>query len=324
MMVTRLAAILTVGWTAFAQAPRIHPRVVLPGEAVGRAFWLFAPDIAVVRIERTEWLGPEIEITPPAKMVVRMVRVNGVVENVIRGELRTGDVEFYYFTNTFSSNGYHTVISWLDPGSRYILFLRTDGEVLRTMADVATLNVPVLTGPHDRIPNPQDSASPHDAGGDIAYLALTPSAAVEKAFAVSIERICDSVVELTAPSTLARLLRDLLASPDTEVQDQACLSITRRFMYRDPCVERVLRSNNATNRQQAEMWSRRRWRSEDLVRALNEGPFSLSMNGEVSDFAAELELYTLDYDIRVRRQACDTLRRLFPTRVVPNCTVARR
>ena len=110
-MQVKLIGIMLIPIIMVAQDPHLYPRIVLPGDGVGAAFWLLAPQIALVRIQRAEWTGPDLEITPPQKMVVRLVRVDAVVENVIRGDVEEGPRRFYFFAE-------HSVVQWLPHGPR--------------------------------------------------------------------------------------------------------------------------------------------------------------------------------------------------------------
>ncbi len=318
----RLLAILLLAGNTWAQIPSLHPRVVLPGEAVGDSFWLLAPSIVVVKVDTAEWVGPEIEITPPQSLVVRLVRVSADVETVIQGQLPKAPIRFYFFANTLSRNGYHTVFEWCEPGKRYLVFLKEDGEVLRTMADVAGLNIRIWSGRHDDVPGSAAQPGGHDPRTAIAYLALSPSADVEEGFAVNIERVCGRISQFAPPSEMALLLRKLLSHRNPEVRAQACLTLSRSFSYRDPCLPELVHSTDKLTRGQAGIWLGMKSSADALVNALKEDPFSLSISGRVGDLPGDLELFTFDSDVAVRRQACDTLARLFPSRQFPNCLPA--
>jgi hypothetical protein len=308
---------------AFAQGPHLCPRIVLPGDGVGETFWLSAPQIAVVRIQRAEWTGPEIEITPPQKVVVRLVSVDAVVENVIRGNLEEGSSRFYFFANTLSANGYHTVLGWLAPGERYLVFLREDGSVLRTQADVSGFSIRIRSGFHDLIPGPQ-SGPPAAPGLAIAHIALTPSPDFEKGFAANIQHTYGEIAQFAPPYETARLLRLLLKHQDPDIRAQACLTLSSNYRYRDPCLQELLRSASEGVRQQAARWLKMQSSRQSLLRSLIDDPLSLSTSGRIDDLSGDLELFALDLDPAVRKQACDTLHTLFPLRRFSVCATAER
>jgi hypothetical protein len=316
-MPLRIATFLVTA-SLFAQIPHLTPRVIMPGDSVGPSFWLLAPQIIVVSVKSANWLGPAIEITPPQRAVVRLVRVDGEVENIIQGELPKGPIQFYFFANTTSKDGYTTIKYWLTPGRRYVVFLREEAGVLRTMADLAPPKIQVLSGRHDQIAT---GKSPSDLGRAILHIALTPTGDYDKVFASGIQQTVSSILEFVAPSDLARSLRILLTHPDRAIQDQACLTIAREFRYRDPCLPKLLNANDPAIQQQARLWMQGRQESgHELLTLLRDNPLALSASGKVEDLASDLETFTWDWDAEVRKQACATLRRLFPAGRPTNCT----
>jgi hypothetical protein len=317
-MQLRLVFITLIPILALAQDPRLCPRIVLPGDGVGETFWLFAPQIAVVRILRAEWTGPEIEITPPQKVVVRLVSVDAIVENVVRGDLKEGSSRFYFFANTLSANGYHTVLGWLAPGERYLVFLREDGNVLRTQADVSGFSIRIRSGFHDLVPGPR-MGSPVAPGLAITRIALTPSPDFEKGFAANVQHTYGEIAQFAPPYETARLLRQLLKHEDPDVRAQACLTLSSNYRYRDPCLPELLRSANEGVRQQAARWLKMQPSSQSLLRSLIDDPLSLSKSGRVDDLSGDLELFAIDLDPAVRKQACDTLHTLLPLRRFSAC-----
>jgi hypothetical protein len=314
----KLLGVLLFAAVSWAQVPRLYPRVALPGEGLGELFWLFAPDIVIAKILNATWIGPEIEITPPGKLVVRLVRVEADVENTIRGDLAAGPVRFYFFTNVFSANGYHTVFSWMEPGKRYAVFLREDGAVLRTMADIMAFNIRIRSGRHGQLLFGQAGRAAADPGEAIAYAALTPAADYERGFASSIQQAFWDVQRLLPRGNLAALLRGLLSHTDEEIRAQACLTLSSEYKYRDPCLPALTSSKDAAIRQQAERWLRMQQTSQRLVASLKEDPLSLA-SGKIGALPGELEQFTFDSDPAVRQQACNALHRLFPERRFPNC-----
>jgi hypothetical protein len=318
-----LKLLVTLLLTAVSSAqvpPRLCPRIVLQGDAVGASFWLLAPDIVIVKVHKATWVGPEIEITPPKRLVVRLVRVEADVENSIRGKLAVGPVRFYFFANRLSANGYHTIFWWLEPGKRYAVFLREEASVLRTMADVWAFNIPICSGRHDQLLPGQSGPAATDPGKAIAYAALTPAADYERGFASGIQEALGEIAQFVPPGDAAGLLRGLLEHPDEAIRARACLALTRQYAYRDPCLPGLTASQDPDIRQQAEMWLLKRQKtSQGLVASLKEDPFSLSVSGQIDAFPGELEQFTFDSDAAVRQQACDTLHRFFPERRFPNC-----
>jgi hypothetical protein len=319
-----LAGLFLTEVLASAQ-PRLTPRVFLPGESPGSSFWLLAPDIDIVKIRRVELLGPEIEVTPK-RLVVQLVGVDAEVENSLVGRLKEGPVRFYFFVTKPSVEGFNYRTSWFQPGARYVVFLREDGDVLRTMADVIQPNIRILAGRHVQIPMPRNAVAWSDVDRVIAYAALSPAPDYEESFALDLQRTVSAIQEFAAPGDVAQLLRNLLASPNDEIRDWACLVICIGFgASRDGCLTKLLTSEDPVVRQQAAIWAPLKLGGGTrLVNTLRDNPTALSISGKVEDLAGDLELFTFDPEPAVRQQACTTLRRLFPTRTFANCETPGR
>jgi hypothetical protein len=322
MPIKILAGIVLLATLAAATPPPLLPRIILPGEGVTELFWLMAPNIGVVTIRSARAAGPDVEVTPGG-LVVHLVEVDGEVENVIQGDLVPGPVRFYFFTNTLRPDSYTTPLSWFLPGHRYAVFLREDGGVLRTMADLTEPNIRVRSGHHG--PNSAMGliSAGRDPGAVIAALGLTPSADREGGFAAGIEDTYDRLLGFASSGELARLLRKLLTHPDRAIREWACLVLSKHYYYTDPCFESLLESGDAEIRRQANLWAPEKHASErGLPARLKEDPTSLSISKRVEDLSGDLELFTFDRDADVRRQACDALHRLFPACSYPSCPLS--
>jgi hypothetical protein len=302
------------------QTPQVLPRVLLPGEDVGSYFWLQSPIIAIVKVNNANWMGSEIQVTPADKLAVRLVRVIADVEYVIKGQIEKGTVQFYFFANTLSYDGRRTVASWLDPGKRYIIFLRKDGDVLRTMTDVAVLHLRILSGRHDRLPSSLENHISANSGTAIAEMALSPTADHEQGFADHIDLTQSELRRFLPPADIAVLLRKLLVSPETDIRTKACLALLNSFQYRDPCVQRLIKSRDVVISPQDALTIRgKKDIGNDLAIVLRDNPLSLSIRGKVEELSGDLELFTYDLDAEVRKQACETLQRLFPLSTFSRC-----
>ena len=308
-----------------ASIPPLQPRIILPGEGVTSSFWLWAPKILVVRITSVQEVGPDIVITPPQKLVVHLVAVDADVESVVAGEQAKGPIRFYFFTNTLIPNvGYTTPLSWFETGGRYLAFLREDGGVHRTMADLTEPNIRVRGGQRVGYTAPVDHRVQADLGMVLATIALTPATGYGPDFASSIEDTFNRLLLLTTPAKIAPLLQRLTTHPDKDVRQNACLAISVHFSYTDPCLEKLSASSTGVISQQASRYaSFKRAGKTALLRDLREDPLSLSSSGRVEDLASGLELFTFDVDVAIRTQACESLRRLFPAREFTRCEPRR-
>jgi hypothetical protein len=294
--------------------------VILPGEGVGRQFWLGAPKIAIVTIEKATFLEPDYPM-PPGRLVLRLVAVDAKVENMIQGELPGGPIRFYFFTNSVAPGSIYPILRmWFDPGSRYVVFLREDGGILRTMADLDDPHIKIHSGRHDALPLSLNDAPRRDPGAVIAAAALTPSADHVEGFAAGIVDTFGPLSSIVPDVYIARLLRALLASPDQATREWACVTLSFHFSYRDPCFSSLLDSKDPEIRQRASVLApAKRANPQRLLSALSIAPDSITAP-EISDaIADELESFTYDQDLAVVRQACVALRRIFPSREVPRC-----
>ena len=313
-----LAALLVVFGSALAaELPPLQPRVIMPDEVLPDSFLLSAPIIAIVRVTAAAFAGPEIEITPTYNLAVRLVKVEVEIESVLHGSLANGRSQFYFFTNTPRVNSYPTALCWFGPGRRYVVFLRKDGNVLRTLTDLTGPSVEIRSGSHNQVSTDSGSTDP---GLAVAYSVLTPAADHDDGFAAQI-RDGDTIARRFAgPSNSAALLRKLLSSPDGAIRTQACLALSEGYLYRDPCLSQLVDSEDRAVSQRAISLNRGKQANDQMwVRTLREDPTSLTATGSVKDLAGDLEQFTFDASVGVRQQACITLRNLFPSRAFPNC-----
>jgi len=313
--------LLLLAQVAQSQPPTLVPRVLLPGEGVGSSFWLTAPYIGVIAVRSTDWIGDPVEITPPGELVVRLVRVDAEVESVVKGELQKGPLQFYFFVNVPSANGYNTYLSWFEPGRRYVAFLRRDGENFRTMTDLVTMNIRIRSGRHSEDLAIQSEPVGTNPGFEIAYATLTPSADYEPGFAENIDNALEEAQEFSSPGQAFKMMRKLLVHPDDSIREHACMSLMSTYGYLDPCLLKLVDSKDAAIRAQAErnMHYAANTSIRPVLAVLKNDPSSLSRSGRVEDLADSLEVFTFDLDSRVRSQACESLRRLFPSRQYANC-----
>jgi hypothetical protein len=316
---TFLVALLAFRSSLPGQTPNLIPRVVFPEEAVGAPFWLLAPQIVVVRIVDTKLTERAIQLAPHG-IRVRLVAVDAEVENTIQGTLARGPMRFYFFVNEPSPDGYTTYIYWPAPGGRYVVFLRQDGGIMRTMADVAPPEIRLFSGVHKDLGEFLNQSNKRDPGKAILHAALVPSEGSEKGFAASIQHTEASIRQFVNPSDLALALRSLLAHPESEVRTQACLTLATEYLYRDPCLLALLDASDAKVKGRVELLMRgRRESTSDLVRQLRDAPLSVSSSARIDDLEGDLELFTFDWAPEVRQQACRTLQQLFVGIVFPSC-----
>ena len=310
LLTLSICSLLTCG-VAFSQAPVLQPRIILPADAVGTSFWLWAPVIAIIKVHAANWEGGgAIEVSQSPQLFAQLAKVEADVENVIQGTLAKGPVWFYFFTSTVPK-----FTTWFETNKRYVVFLRLEGNVMRTMSDITGAHFEILSGRHAELPHTSEPGA-DKAGEAIAFAALTPSEDHAAAFANSLGRTHSKVVHFAKPAFVARLLRNLLNNPGGEIRERACYTLSSAYQYRDPCLQ-AMEASPDSDRQRPIVRVRQKPTTERLVMLLRDDPTSLSIQGKTEDLASDLELFMFDWDPAVRWQARETLHRLFPLRSVP-------
>jgi hypothetical protein len=280
-------------------------------------FWLSASQIGVVRVATADWIGPELEMVPPRHTVVRLVRVNGQAEYWIKGTVPAKALTFYFFTNVPTTTGFRSPRSWMEPGQRYIVFLREDGEVLRTMADMEQLQIQVHSGDHSQGSFSSDAS----LGIRIAALLLTPGENYDSAtFARHIGLDLLNVRTIAPAKNLVALLSGLLKNRDDRVRTAACFALAKEYPSQDSCLVDLANAPDDGQRQRArELLALHDRNTPELIKRLAEYPSTLSINGKTEDLGDDLELFTNHRNAEVRAGACRALEHCFPARQVSQC-----
>lgn len=267
--VTRLvASIIVLGSLAGChRAPELRPRLILQGENVGNEFWLAAPYVAAVKIVHADLQGPPEPIFQGGPRTLQLVRFVANVENMIKGDLPTKTITFFFFAKLDQNPPY-----FLDPGKRYIVSLRNEGGVLRSWADASQLKIWVHSGSHNQKDLPLDLGP----AATIAYILLTPGADCDlREFGNTVGWASYSAsYSYGDPAYLNERLKELQRSPDRALRDSACLATATMFWIRPKCLERALDSPDDSVRRAAAGFLK----SDDvnLVGRLRSNPFSSS------------------------------------------------
>ena len=322
-----------------AGMPEIMPRVSFPGEDIGKGVWLSAPHILVVTVKSATIDTKEVFVS--SLVVMRLVQVEAEVENELSGSLGTRTVKFYFFgyAGGRGNPGYQRQTYWLDPGNRYIVFLREEEGVLRTIFDMDELSFHVLSGRH----NSAEFPSSMSIEEKIARVCLSPGSQYSpKELASAPHLVVNGLWGIAPAATTVGLLRALTSHPNREVRESACVELSQSFQFTDSCLPRFVKDLDLKLRGDAarivagkdkehEMAFSKMFRTDPLpllvaqkdqerpalIQTLRTGPLELSYTGEIKGFAEELELFTTDYYPEVRREACAALKRVFPARRLP-------
>lgn len=313
-----------------SRGPHLYPRVLMDGAWVGREFFLMAPNVLVASVRSVKLLGPDFPLSP--RSTLRLARINADVETIIAGGLRPGAVTFYGFVDRPWYKEFR-----IRPESRYVLFLREDAGVLRTMADPDGDELQMHSGLHDTadLPDPRSTAERimpcvHEqvdegrlVGMRVAYVVLTPGRRFNpESMAQHLEGDLGKVWSRAPLQYVALLLKELQSNGDAGVRAAACIALAEYAPGDNACLVDLAKGPDAALRKRAE--ERLRVHDENiprLIERLKMAPHSLSP--DVVDLAGRLELLTTHRNDRVRSLACKALRNFFPTCSFPECSNVR-
>ena len=274
----------------WSQGPVLVPREFeqreLPTET---SFWLSAPNIAVVKVLSNKPIGRLYRARSGQKPELQLFEISVEVENVLQGEDLGESTSFYFFRQRFTRGRYD-----FDPGERYIVFLRKDGEVLRTMTDLWYYFLPVGSGRHetDKLPSTPNLET------KIAYILLTPGSGFNsKAF----EQNVDAAVRWRGQEKYkVSLLSQLLTNPDRSLRDQVCVILAVDFWIMPDCLASASESSDERLKERAKGLMQKD--DAEVERRLRESPLTLlpDIAEKVSD---GFEIFTFDSRPEVRRLA---------------------
>jgi hypothetical protein len=161
-----------------------------------------------------------------------LVRVDVQVENVLKGDVSGGDLEYFYFGPSCGTTG---PVESPQLGSRSVFFLHREQGRWRTLVDYWRTRIPVLSGRHP------DSAVTGTVGTPVADVLLTPGTEYSAEGLVQALKT-DAVfaaLDLIGPEHTEKLLQPLQTNHFREVRAAACVA-TGEFFRRWDCAGRVL------------------------------------------------------------------------------------
>jgi hypothetical protein len=276
--------------------------LILEGEPVGRAFYLSAPYIAVVKITNFAFVS-KIRATieqPPTGLA--LVRYDAVVENTIRGTFPTPSISFYFFLNFDQKHRYD-----FRPGEHYIVSLRKDGGVFRSWSDATQLKIEVDSGSH----NQQDLPLQLGPEATIAYILITPGNDLPldhlDGYLDGLMRNEDDL--LAVPKYAYELAKNLQKHADPRVRAALCRGISGLFTHNQTDCPGADQPDPATSAE----------RLRETLEFLQKTPSALLPERWNHYLLEMLEIYADDARPAVRAAACADLRNIAPERKVDNC-----
>ena len=288
------------------RVPELTPRLIFQGEPVGNDFWLSAPDVLTIKVVRADSLGSRQPVYPRGPKTLQLVKFTANVENVIKGDLPDKTISFFFYVKTDGKPYYY-----LDPGKRYIISLRREGDVLRSFADGTQLRIWVHSGFH----NQKDLPVNLGPARTIAYILLTPGVDCDlKEFA---QFLAFPDYDYREPAYLNDRLKELQLSSNRMLRDAACLAAARIFSYRPECIKQCLDSSDSNTRSAAAALLE----GDDLNLSglLRNNPSALFPKSW-SDYISQMFIiYSEDARPDVREVACASLRAFAPEQAYEHC-----
>jgi hypothetical protein len=190
-----------------------------------------SPIIVVGKVAAVKVVGSEVRTTDEHRYPLRLQRVTIQAENVLKGEVRSGEMVFYRYG---WSPDEPMVGPWgiLVPGQRNVFFLDRGDGALRSTVDLYPSHIEVRSGEHAGY-TPRATQT---LGESIAELLLTPAAdAGPEAFSQALQIASAVSIELIGYDGTLRLMKPLLASDEPLLKRRACSVMKERFPGQVQC-----------------------------------------------------------------------------------------
>ncbi len=264
-------------------------------------YWLSAPIIAVVRVLNTSLLRQVAKPAARPLSPIRLMRVDGYVETVLKGSLGLGQIAYYVYVA--GEGGRPNAGAKLVTGSRWIVFLREDQGFLRSYTDIDTLNLRVASGSH----SPLDIPGDRPPGYKIAVVLLTPGSLLDVQPFLEYLPVAVADVRFIAKATdIADILKGLFRISPT-AHNRACLVLAEQFWEQDACLLDLRDSPDGQVRDASRALLKKSARNiHSVVRRLRESPFNL--DGSSTDPTEELEMLLGNSNPEVRSLAAAALK----------------
>jgi hypothetical protein len=115
----------------------------------------FARVIVVATIEENRVVAKHVEAARYRGVYLDLHEVRCRLENSLRGDITGPALTFYYFANgkypDSKPNPRYKQLFEAVPGYRYLLFLTSERDVLRSIGDVGSYSIRIATGTHPHI-----------------------------------------------------------------------------------------------------------------------------------------------------------------------------
>jgi len=243
------------------------------------------------------------------------------LENSIKGNPKP-EFSFYYFVEaetTEEHNPYYKILFEAVPGRRYVFFLMSEGDVLRSIGDVGEYSIEVFTGSHIGTNTPAESAVMA-----ISNILLKRGTNVDESLlAKNLQGTWHALDDLKASRLYTmRLLRELVIMPGP-VRIAACELLVKWFSSYG-CLYEI--KDDISESSENQMWASQRLTSamlsdnRILETLADPARFDFQqMRDRDRDSIArrldELRILLSSPNSNVRKSACAAIRRYYPHEV---------
>ena len=237
------AAVVYLALCSCARAADVRDRYDTRNARPNPTYMLSAEVVIVATVLSDLPDGPPQPATLYPDVSLQRRRVRCVAENVLKGEVDLGSLEFYYFTlareQVNLSARQHVVLApgyEAKRGKRYAFFLVRESGVLRSVGDVFNYSVPVLAGAH--VDGGLSAEVP--LGRALARILLTPGTGYNEHCFTDGPLIALSQYYLSTKAETINLLESSLTHADVRVRACACRQLVKHFPDRSGCLAVLL------------------------------------------------------------------------------------
>lgn len=278
-------------------APQLIDQRIAPN-----LFRATAPLILVVKVISSEPQRTMAQLHDPDRRL-RLIACRASVEDIIRGMYADSIITFYYFSDALE--GVKGRYYWFGAGERWIVFLRREGERIRTLTDDPGVDLMVRSGAHPQQEIPIDGG----VAKALAYILLTPGRAFNKSypefFAMDFSRMYAEPVSTRYLSSRLDLLR---ANAEPSLRDAACLEAADFFGVDENCLSGT--EMNSVPAAVFERFKQRVARTNAIIPdELKRDPLRDHQYANLDDVFVQLELYARYGSAHLKASACDALSR---------------
>lgn len=185
-----------------------------------------APVVAVGTVTAAKPIGKERRASQDNRIMIQLTRISLRVENVLRGRVDEGDVDFYYYTFAAHNKMDLGVAHYLPvKGERRVFFLKPFNSSYRSVGDVTDYTIPVLSGQHN-----SDICRSDSFGECLAKILLTPGTGYNyESFAATLRKSA-YIAEMASSKGFAyQLLQDLARNQNETISIRAASILDGRM-----------------------------------------------------------------------------------------------